>query len=393
MKSPLILSLAACLALSSPCAIAAAEIQTNGAAPLRDQSLKNELQHAIERGLAWQTKSQDPAGHWSQAEYPALTSLVLTGFMGEPSGKFKANPPAHVVKGYQYITGSVQPDGGIYGKDLASYNTAVSIVALVTANKPEYDPIIRRARNFMVQQQADFDQKGSTDNPYDGGIGYGNKYQHSDLSNTVLALEAIHYTKYLKNDESVKDLQLKELNWDAARKFIARCQNLPGSNDQPWASDDPQNKGGFIYFPGDSKAGEMKLDSGKIALRSYGSISYAGLLSYIYADMKKDDPKVQAAFAWLQKNYTLDENPGMGQEGLYYYYHTMAKALTSYGASKLTLSDGKEVDWRHQLALKLLNLQREDGSWVNENGRWWEKDPVLVTAYAVITLEMIYHGL
>ncbi len=251
MKSPLILSLAACLALSSPCAIAAAEIQTNGAAPLRDQSLKNELQHAIERGLAWQTKSQDPAGHWSQAEYPALTSLVLTGFMGEPSGKFKANPPAHVVKGYQYITGSVQPDGGIYGKDLASYNTAVSIVALVTANKPEYDPIIRRARNFMVQQQADFDQKGSTDNPYDGGIGYGNKYQHSDLSNTVLALEAIHYTKYLKNDESVKDLQLKELNWDAARKFIARCQNLPGSNDQPWASDDPQNKGGFIYFPGD----------------------------------------------------------------------------------------------------------------------------------------------
>jgi squalene-hopene/tetraprenyl-beta-curcumene cyclase len=71
----------------------------------------------------------------------------------------------------------------------------------------------------------------------------------------------------------------------------------------------------------------------------------------------------------------------------------MAKALTSYGADKLTLSDGKEIDWRHQLALKLLNLQREDGSWANENGRWWEKDPVLVTAYAVITMEMLYHGL
>jgi squalene-hopene/tetraprenyl-beta-curcumene cyclase len=122
-------------------------------------------------------------------------------------------------------------------------------------------------------------------------------------------------------------------------------------------------------------------------------MSYAGLLSYIYADMKKDDPMVQAAFTWLQKNYTLEENPGMGQEGLYYYYHTMAKALTSYGADKLTLSDGKEIDWRHQLALKLLNLQREDGSWANENGRWWEKDPVLVTAYAVITMEMLYHGL
>ena len=40
-----------------------------------------------------------------------------------------------------------------------------------------------------------------------------------------------------------------------------------------------------------------------------------------------------------------------------------------------------------------LNLQRADGSWANDNGRWWERDPNLVTAYAVIALEMIYRGI
>jgi squalene-hopene/tetraprenyl-beta-curcumene cyclase len=128
-------------------------------------------------------------------------------------------------------------------------------------------------------------------------------------------------------------------------------------------------------------------------LRSYGSISYAGLLSYIYADLKRDDPRVRAVFGWLQQNYTLDENPGMGPQGLYYYFHTMAKALSIYGAGELELPGGQKVNWRRGLAMKLINLQRPDGSWFNDNGRWWERDPALVTAYAVLALEMMSRGL
>jgi squalene-hopene/tetraprenyl-beta-curcumene cyclase len=49
------------------------------------------------------------------------------------------------------------------------------------------------------------------------------------------------------------------------------------------------------------------------------------------------------------------------------------------------------VDWASELALKLINLQQGDGSWSNStSGRWWEKDPSLVTAYAVRTLEMVH---
>jgi squalene-hopene/tetraprenyl-beta-curcumene cyclase len=313
--------------------------------------------------------------------------------MGEPLGHFKAKQPPFVQKGYEYLLQCVRPDGGVYVRDLANYNTAVSVMAFQVANDPSYKPVLKKARDFIIGLQSDFDEKGKIDSTYDGGVGYGGRYQHSDMSNTMFALEAIYYTRYLKQDVKPEEIGLKELNWPAVIKFIERCQNLPSHNDQPWASDDPTNRGGFVYFPGNSKAGEMKLASGKTALRSYGSISYAGLLSYIYAQMDRDDPRVKAVCDWLQRNYTLEENPGMGQQGLYYYYHTMAKALSIYGVKELTLVDGGTIVWRRDLTLKLLDLQKGEGFWVNDNGRWWEKDPVLVTSYAVIALEILYRGL
>ena len=369
------------------------DITAGASVPPADQSLKNEVRHAIERGLGQLAKAQLPGGYWSQPDHPALTGLVLTGFMNEPTGRIRSNPPDFVINGYKYVLETVKPDGGIYVRDLANYNTAVSMMALMAAYNPSYEPVIRKARNFLVGLQSDFDKKNKTDNPYDGGVGYGGQYEHSDMSNTMFAMEALYYTKFLGHDKGAGIVELKELNWQAVIKFIERSQNLPGVNDQPWASDDPQNKGGFVYFPGESKAGEMELPSGKKALRSYGSISYAGLLSYAYADLKPDDPRVTAVFEWLKKNYTLDENPGMGQQGLYFYYHTMAKALATYDVGILKLEDGRKVDWRRELAMRLLDRQNSDGSWVNENGRWWERDPVLVTAYSVITLEILCRGL
>ena len=373
--------------------VAAQEAKLPNPEKIDNISLKNEIQHAIERGLRWLHTKQDEKGFWSQPDHPALTGLVLTAFMGEPTGQFKSNPPGYITKGYEYLLQCVRPDGGIYVKDLPNYNTSVSMMAFLVSYNPTYEPILRKARNFVVGLQYDLNESGKVDNPYSGGIGYGSDPTHSDMSNTMFALEALYYTKFITTDTGPSNVEMKELNWQAALKFIQRCQNLPGSNDQAWASDDPQNKGGFIYFPGDSKAGTMELPSGKTALRSYASISYAGLLSYIYADLDREDPRVKAVFDWLKKNYTLEENPGMGPQGLYYCYHTMAKALSAYGVNSLVLDDGKEVNWRKELALKLLNLQNADGYWVNENGRWWEKDPVLVTSYAAIVLETLYKGL
>ena len=83
----------------------------------------------------------------------------------------------------------------------------------------------------------------------------------------------------------------------------------------------------------------------------------------------------------------------MGASGYYYYLQLMSKALSVYGANELTLKDGKTVEWRRQLVSKLMKLQHTDGLWRNENERWMERDPVLVTSYSILALEIAYRGL
>ncbi len=227
----------------------------------------------------------------------------------------------------------------------------------------------------------------------DGGIGYGSSYDHSDMGNTLQALEALYHTQQV--GESADGIsQGKSLDYAAAIRFLQHCQNLSTHNPQDWVSDDPAQKGGFVYYPGSSKAGEFRdPKTGRVALRSYGSISYGGMLAYAYAKLDKAAPQVQAVVQWLQANYTLEENPAMGLQGLFYYYHTLAKALTLYEMDRLALADGRMIDWRSELVDKLSDLQLEDGSWLNDNGRWWERDPALVTSYVVLTLERIHHSL
>lgn len=351
-------------------------------------SLKNEVRRAIHRGLEWLTRAQNKDGFWSSPDYPAITALGLSAFELSAAAQPEALESPPVQKGYAFILSCVQSNGGIYRKELPSYNTAVSVTALVLSKKAEYAPIILKARTFIGGLQIDQGEAGKIDTPFDGGIGYGNQDKQPDLSNTSLALEAMALSKGFLKDKSGRDQT--DLNWPAAIHFIEACQNLAAFNHQKWVSEDALNKGGFIYAPGRSMAGETNLPSGRVALRSYGSMSYAGLLSYIYADLKHDDPRVIAVMDWLKSNYTLEENPALGEQGLYYYYHTMAKALSVYGTDLLDTKQGQGVNWREQLALKLINLQKLDGSWANENGRWFEKDPALVTAYALIALDLIY---
>lgn len=353
----------------------------------RDVSFRNEVQHAIERGLRYLKTAQDTNGWWSTPDHPSVTALAMSAFMGEPQGRFKSDPA--VRKGYSYILSCAKPDGGIYVTNLANYNTAISLMALLAAQDSKYDSVSRKARAYLVSSQVDMGEKGRLDTPFDGGVGYGSKYAHSDMNNTLTALEALYYSKHLAGDA---DAGAKDLNWAAALHFIQSCQQLP-SNQQEWVSQEPKDRGGFVYYPGNSMAGGTTNSAGKVALRSYGSISYAGLLSYIYADVKKEDARVKAVLDWLRQNYTLQENPGMGQQGLYYYMHLMTKALNAAQVDTLAVAEGKNVDWRREVAMRLINLQKTDGSWQNDNGRWWEKDSNLVTAYSVLALEIIYRGM
>ncbi|MDF1658003.1 MAG: cycloartenol synthase [Verrucomicrobiales bacterium] len=364
-------------------------------------SLKLEIERAIDRGVRHLESTQDQeTGAWSDPTLPAFTALSIASILGDPALAGETELPASAEKGYDFLLSNVKPDGGIYGKGLATYNTALSIMALVQSGKEEHLPVIAKARRLLINQQQDYDKRGETDNLFDGGVGYGGSYAHSDLSNTHLALEALYYSKKALADTEYDDSSEFDLDWDAAIEFVSRTQNSKETIErlgEEVALRD-EDEGGFIYFPGDTKSDQIAItgDDGKerTALRSYGSMSYAGLLAFIYADMDRDDPRIASVMSWLQKNFTLEENPGMDAQGLFYYYHTMSKALAITGTEHLVTPEGKKIDWKEDLALEVMSRQQSDGSWTNEeSNRWMEDDAALVTAYSLLTLQHVYRAL
>jgi len=205
-----------------------------------------------------------------------------------------------------------------------------------------------------------------------------------------MALEALAAAGTKPGDETFQKALL----------FLQRCQNNSETNDLAVESEGgvivAGNDGGAGYAPGDSKAGYIELEGGKKIPRSYGSMTYALLKGYLFAGLPKDDPRVEAAWKWLQQNYTLDVNPGFegssdptaAYQGLFYYFHTMAKALDLYGEDLIEDAAGTRHAWRTELSGRLAAMQRQDGSWINENAaRWFEGNPVLATAYAMVTLD------
>ena len=331
--------------------------------------LNAEVVASIDKGLEWLKGQQAEDGLF--ANHPGITALVLTAFLRHPENKYPEAEHPFIQKGLQRLVELQQPNGAIYNIEmqpaLPNYNTSISVMALSSTGNPAYDDVIKKAHGFLKGLQVTDEES-----VYFGGIGYGSRQDVKDLSNLNIAIQALKESG--SDDQEV---------WNKAIKFLERTQNRSESNDQSWSGND----GGFIYSPdGESKAGTDAAGSP----RSYASMTYAGLLSFIYANVDKDDERVQAAFKWIKEHFTLEENYGMGSQGLYYNYHTMAKALRLYGDDMFIDAKGVSHDWYREFAEKMIELQKPDGFWVNEESRWMEADPRLVTAYVILGLDTAY---
>jgi len=377
-------SLCAALAAAATAAVAAGLWGQERSLPKRDESMLRECRAAMGRAVHYLESTQREDGSWRQD--PAVTALVVVGILG--SGQEGYGPRSVVVaRALDYIRRFAKPDGSIYDRYYPCYSTSVALLALAEAGLPQDRELIRRGKRFLLDLQAD-ESEGFTPESADyGGWGYEaspsrEAARRADLSNTQMAIEAIKRLEALDRQERAGAKSppgtRTDLAYDMALKFLQRCQNYRATNDQPWASDD----GGFVYRPGESKAGGTPQGG----LRSYGSMTYAGLKSMVYARLSRDDPRVLAAYRWACMHWSVTENPGLGQQGLYYYYMTMARALNVYGREVLVDARGVAHDWRSELVDQLLKTQNADGSWVNENGRWMERMPELVTAYVLIAL-------
>jgi squalene-hopene/tetraprenyl-beta-curcumene cyclase len=301
---------------------------------------------------------------------PGVTAVVIAGML---QNGYRVDDPV-VAKGLRFIENSVKADGGIYDKGLANYTTSVALMALHDANTGgKYDTVIKNATAFLKKLQFGGDDKDVKL----GGVGYGDKNQRPDMSNTAYFIDALIAAGVPKDDPSIQ----------RALKFVSRCQNLPGeTNDQPFAKKTTaDDRGGLTYLPLDVDDNPHKTPDG--GLRSLGAMTYGGLKSFLYAGVDKDDPRVKGAVNWIRRHYTVDENPGMGQAGVFYYYHTFGKAMAALGEDRFEDAKGQKHDWRRELFEALKKRQRPDGGFVNRGDRaFGEADPNLATAFALLAV-------
>jgi squalene-hopene/tetraprenyl-beta-curcumene cyclase len=348
---------------------------------------------SMERGIGFLLDKQMPNGSWLYS--PAVTALGCMALHRGAAPKYGVARELAVEKARRFILSNVREDGAICPEDRSyvNYSTAICLTALATMANPADIDVMRKARRFLIGSQLDEDHPDfptESDDVYYGGIGYGSAGpKRPDLSNTQWALEALAATDYLAREpfsDDPADARETKLAWNKAIQFLQNVQKISRTKEGAWivSGDDD---GGFIYSPESSKASQKLGD--EETLRSYGSMTYAGLKSMIYARLKQDDPRVKAAVEWARKHYTVDQNPGMGAEGHFYYLLTFAKAHAAWGNETIETPDGTTRRWRIDLIRKLLNLQKGDGQWINDaSGRWQESVPELVTSYALISLEI-----
>lgn len=349
---------------------------------------------SIDRGSRYLAENQNPDGGYGPygmivpgASDVGITAFCLYALARNPRNYSAADGP-FISRAVKFLLDRQQADGAFYDpKDpsLQNYKTSVAVLALDALDRVKYAQAVRKARDFLQTQQATPAGGYDPDEHVNfGGQGYGSSLRR-DLSNAQFAAEALYKSGLSASDEY----------WAHLVVFVSRCQNAETLD--PLLEDlgiGTSGDGGFRYAPNDTRGPVETLDDGSRIFSSYGSMSYAGLKTLLYARVDREDPRVQQAFAWISRNFSVEVNPGMatrenpaaGLHGLFYYYHTMAKALSVYGERLIRDARGGEHDWALELGTHLVDLQQKDGHWVNTSDRWYENLPALDTAYATVAL-------
>jgi squalene-hopene/tetraprenyl-beta-curcumene cyclase len=347
---------------------------------------------AEKKAIAYLLTQQNKDGAWVPQVGPAITAMVVKGLVqaGTP-----IDDPA-LKKALAFMDSMKQKDGGYYKDSNPNYNSAIVLSTLAAYQQhamsgniwrgpAPYSREIAGLQAFLKGLQLDEtkkDDKGvaiEKTNSWYGGSGYGSS--RPDLSNTAFFVEALHDSGIKGDDPAIQK----------ALVFVSRTQMYGETNDQPFAKG--TTDGGFIYTPtggGDSKFGTIGKLEGGSTLRSYGSMTYSGFKSMLYAGLTEKDPRVKAAVQWITNNWTLEYNPGSGgsADGQYYYVHVFARAMSAWNHDELTDSKGVKHLWRQELNDFLKAQQKSDGSFVNvKSERWLEGNPVLATSYAVLALQ------
>ena len=331
-----------------------------------DASAANEARAAIERGVAWLIRSQHGDGHWSDSPAPGLTALPLWAVAGA-GGQEDA-----VAKALAWLLARQSADGSFRETPVAGvdpyrsriWNTAVSLLALRAAWKPELTAPVLKARDYLRGRQC------LAPGPARGGFGPEGTRAASNAAawvDSYYAFEAMYLSAAVESLRP-QGRPRADLDWKAAIEFLARDGIRP-PEDSPGTTAATSNSPPFRL---DSRAA-------------------AALLGLRYAGAARDDARVKLAAGRLTAGWSLEPNPERGSAGGYEEYAVLAKAVMMSGKNEDPAPESSRWQPRTDLVAKLTGLQRidpgtGDGYWMSREGAMGMSNALPATAHAILAL-------
>lgn len=350
--------------------------------PVRAADLQADAQRALEKGLAYLMTAQEKDGGWHSKTYGSMrggaanTAMVLYA-VANSSPAFHKQYRVRLLRGYAFLQTGIRkkgyvaaPDGTL---DYPSYATAMTLVAVRKLQIEVPAEETQSMTRFLLNAQLDERRKFKPESPHYGGwdlMGASEIQGLTSGTNVSVSRFALEALADGKDVTTVKALL-------AAQSWITGCQNI-------------KSDGGFAFTPDRMSLNNKAqwTDKQRVSPRSYGTATCDGLHCLLAMGAKPNDPRVVAAIAWLVAREDLEEVPGFEglpktldwQAGLrYYYYASLAKSLPYFPKDSAKAR-------RQALLKKLVELQRDNGSWRNESTRMREDDPLIATPLAIMAL-------
>jgi len=315
------------------------------------------VRKAIEKGIRYLIKQQQPDGSWREKKHNhaqqacghselALLTLIYTG--EHPNREYVSNAlDAVVARPLDY-----------------TYAICCRVMALAHVQ----NKLIGKKRDLVrAALQRDVKWIVSTQGPkggwgYTGMSGGRSSRVYEDLSNSQLVILALR-------EAGLAGIEIPRRTWQRAQTRYFQSQHTDGS----WSYIDRADAEGYGSMTAAGLATIfITLDNLDVAS---GCPCAAGRSGSRNAEI---DRRIDKALEWLEKHFKVDKNPNgkRRREGRVYYWQYSVERVGAAAGYKYF--GGR--DWFKEIATHLLKAQQGDGSWDGKYGK------LVSTCFAVMFL-------
>lgn len=345
--------------IATAACFASASGETTSAA---DYSVSNEVDYSVRKGLRWLEQHQEHSGGWDSANGFSTTALVLIAFSVEPDRGNSLLTPV-IARGYDVLR--TWPERAPQGNpDRELEDASLAALALLRRNDASDAARLKKLHQFIAERSTASvspapkpPAPSKSAKPGKNGVKATPENQTAPLEMKTIAeaLEALHGFDSVEPDSGGRDLAAMK----AAIHLIHQKELQPEK------------------------------------LRETPAIH---LLCDLLAGAPQDLPQVKATLDQVKQRLVSVTEPTNGNAGKAERQSdagedipTLIEALSVTSAQTIDAPGGRRIDWPRALALRLIDQQNSDGSWLRKGG----PDPARArqTAEAVIALEHLLYRL